>query len=312
MILKNQYVSALCLEHYSRRQIISYLLWKLNVEKITVIPSYKAWCWKSFYSRKKKVELKQCFLLNLYFALNVWKPAAHLKIYGIYQESVYGWSINYTNNLEKHFILVNFFNLFYIEKNQSEILIFNKNWLIFKPRGWVSLPKRVFNKLEFNNYHLENYLLVDGKYHGINWKLICNLFPILKKRSNIQLSTWYLKVLLLRLYKFPIIYNYKQLKLLTNLACFSQTQQLPWQITSLAINKLGVRNTLISKILYISKSLTNIYKFGNITEYLIKKRWIELLNDKDALCYLIQITLLENPYVIIKIFKKASKIQISK
>jgi hypothetical protein len=307
-LINKQYKNALRQSHFVERHYISFLLWKLNVEKVSVLPSYKTWCWRSFYSRKKKSELKKRgFLLNLYLALDIWKPSKDIMLHGFINDAAKGWGLNYNDNLQKHMELNNMIKFNFVEKQKVSLTTITTDWLTLKPRNWITVKNNIMLTDEFDDFQLENYMLLDSHNHGFQFKIICNLPTILNKRCNIKMPSWYLKVLFLRGFKYPVIFHYKYIPLLANLSYFGQRQFLPWEST-LEPDGVWQLDPIALKMIEIGKGLTEIYRRGEITEYLIKKRWLNLLNGTDKISILTQEALCQEPHTIMKLLQKASRI----
>lgn len=307
-LVTRQYKNALRQSHFVERHYVSFLLWKLNVEKVSILPTYKTWCWRSFYSRKKKSEIKKKgFLLNLYLALDIWKPSKDIQLQGFTHDAVKGWGLSYNDNLQKHVELNNIIKLNFVEKQAISLTTTAIDWLTLKPRNWVTIKNEVILTDEFDDFQFENYMLLDSHNHGFQFKIICNLPIILNKRCNTKVPSWYLKVLFLRGFKYPVILHYKYIPLLANLSYFGQRQSLPWGRT-LEPDGIWQLDPIALKLIEISKELTKVYKKGEITEYLVKKHWENLLTGTDKISELTQNALALEIHIILKLLIRASRI----
>ena len=284
------------------------MLWKLNLEKSSNVPCYKAWHWRSFYSRKKKFEFQQkCFLVNLYLALFFWKPTSIMVLRGFIYESAMGWG-GFYGNIQKYYELDKIIQNNFIEKQQVSLTSIDSTWLNLKPRGWVRLNNNLILSDQFIiNNNLENYMLLDNQHHGFQFKLVCHLPKIINERCKIKVSSWYLKVLLLRGIRYPALFDYSYLPLLTDLAFFSERQRLPWEST-LQPDGVWQIDPNALKMISISKGLTKAFKDGKITEYQIKKRWYDLLNYSDRIGELTQESMTQELFIILKLLQKAKKL----
>lgn len=306
--VNKKYLIVLRKKHFVEQHYKSFMLWKLNLEKSSNVPSYKTWHWRSFYSRKKKFEFQQkCFLVNLYLSLHFWKPTNDMFLRGFIHESVKGWGGSY-NSIQKYYELEKMIQHNFIEKQQVSLTNIDSNWLTLKPRGWVRLNNNVVLSDKFIiDMNLENYMLIDNNQHGFQFKLFCNLPKIIHNRCKIKVSSWYLKVLLLRGVKYPVLFDYSSLPLLTNLSYFSERQYLPWNST-LQPDGVWQIDPIALKMIDISKGLTDAFKKGKITEYSIKQRWYDLLNNKDRIGELTQESMTQELYIILKLLQKAKKL----
>lgn len=308
IMLKKQYAGALRQLYFVEQHHVSFLLWKLNVEKVSNLPSYKAWIWRSFYSRKKKSEIRKYgFLINLYLAILTWQPFRPSYKTGFINEAAQGWGCNYFNKFDTHIAIYHFINNVVQNQNQISLTAVTKDWLILKPKAWVSLPTQFLHSFQFEDFQLENYILLDGPFYGFQYKIICNLPPVVNVKTNKTISPWYLKVLFLRGLKYPVLLNYKYISLINNLAYFGQRQYLPWNST-LQPDGVWQLDPVALKILEIGKDLTTVYRSGEISEYLVKKRWKDLLNNSDKISNITQETLLDDSFMIFNIVQKIKKV----
>lgn len=325
-VLRKQYQNALRQSHFVEQQYVVFLLWKLNVKKVALIPTYKVWGWRSFYSRKKKSESKKKgFLFNLYLALNIWKPEKVSIIHGHFIDAAKGWELCYSDSLQKHAAMYNFIYSCLMEQNNLSLTKVTKEWLNFKPQGWVTIQNLLtLIDHEYDEHQLEGYMAIDSKYHGFQYKVGCSslinyniqgdTFNMQKNLIESKLSSKYLKVLVLRGYKYPVLYQYKYTTLITNLSMFGSRQTLPWELVLLP-DGVWQLNPLAVKLVEAADYLTNILKKGIITEYLVKRTIIGLLSGSTKLSDIFRDTVVKiarYKYFIRKRFKKLSQVPLPK
>jgi hypothetical protein len=309
---KQVYINVLRQINYVEKNYISFLLWKLNVENIYILPKYNIWLWRSFYNRKKKSKKRYGYLFNLIFAIDLWLPFKNYKIKGYINEKnliQQGWALNNFDYFENNYYIYNILYHFLVFKQKVTLNFVNLSWLKLKPKDWITLnsDESVFDDddddFEYNR-NIEYILILDKRNHKFQFKINCNLFNIINFRRNIQISPWFLKVLLLRGFKYPAIINYKQIKLINLLAYFGHKQVLPWDCT-IADDGIWQIDPIALILIDISRDLTFSYRNDNITEYLIKKRWKDLLAINDTLSLLLKDVCIDDSYMCIKIINRA-------
>ena len=270
--LIESYKDALRQAFFIDYEYTSFIIWKLKVENIHILPKYKTWYWKSFYSNKSRIKLG--FLLNLYFALDVWSYYINLKIFGYTNESTIGWGLIYKDNLNIHINLFDIVHEKLVDQIEISLYTVTSPWLNVKPNSWVTLLNQSTFLKENTDYTYENYILLDNFNHGFQFKIICKL-P--EKRFIKTLSSYYIKVLLLRGFRYPILFNYKYIRTLMYISLFGQRQKLPWEDT-LQPKYVWIKNPITIKLVKIGRWLSFFLYNSNVTEYLIKKHIYEFVN----------------------------------
>lgn len=265
LLVKN-YSNALRYKLFNQHKNSRFLIWKLNLTHAQHIPSLKSLQVRSFYTRKKNLK---GYLLNLFLCTQNWQIHSYNWPIKPYQaETAPGWGIGYQKEVDIYSELYKLVYEQFFEKNKVLYSVPSKKWLSVEPKAWISLSWDQLGLLGGESGAsipgaIEEYFLVDGAGHGLQYKInikTANLLPL-----------WYSKTLSLRLLKYPVVYQRQTLPLLSRLHSFGLRQDIPWDLV-LESKNLAQSTPKAKKILLILQALVSQPFQGYLTEYLVYKR----------------------------------------
>ncbi len=274
---------------------------KLFIYNLTSIIYIQIIAYRSSYKRLKKLEkLKQRFLWNLFFALRcVWFKLI-LKNNQTILESSKGWliyesALNPSTQLELYSIYNFLLYKVLKEKYQISLTRININWLSLRPYSWVTIRlnfQQLWTFKALKAFELNKYWTLDGDSHYLQYRILCYL-PTSKKILKSKLDyAWFLKVIVLRLNKYPVVCGYYQLKALTilnklgyqrnvSLTLFIELETI-WQANPFAVD-------IIFLLKFISK---DVIREDIMTDFIIQFWWLKFLRQSSIFSYCLRYDLI--------------------
>jgi hypothetical protein len=293
-LIYKSYQKAVRLQIYMAGWSKWYFLLKFNRRNTYVLPKLQAWSYRSLYTNKQhynnKTSSKKVILMHLFWVLDVWKLAQPLTLKGISTNFPISFECHFFNNLVVYSSLQNWLGLA-LNKDKLSSFLVTKKWLNYKPDLWMSRYYQYFvgwrlkdkKQRQFlrNNptlWFINKWYIENSYYHKIQARFLCQVptaFPI-----NFTKTLW------LRLMRYPTIYNYKWFPMLKQLSLYPYKMPLPWSLlyTSKQTWMFDYKARGLSLIL---KAL--VLQRTQITEYVLVKRWRDLLIAQDSLSRSFQI-----------------------
>jgi hypothetical protein len=273
-----------------------YFLVKYNTNTKAVLPRLTAWYYRSLYTQRKhyvhKAKCKKMLFLHLFWTFDIWQLAQPMYLTGI--SNKYPLTMNYTcfsDWLEIYSHLSKWQTHYSLNREKMH---FNKvvpQWLHYKPQNWMSRPytyfvtwrikstlHRALRRKKANLWFLSTWFLENSGYHKIQARFLC--------QGSVQFPTRYTKILWLRLLHYPCLYNYRWLKVLTYLSQSTNKDPLPWHLLYES-KQVWMFDNRARCLAFLLKALV-LFRV-QITEYILVKRWQDLLLGDDALSQAFQI-----------------------
>jgi hypothetical protein len=265
----------------------------------SIMPSVTMWKWRSLYLNRKHHNrlglLKKSLLIHLFWVLDVWKLKQPADLVGSSNQFPVTFRYNITNPLETQSLLYSWVNKYGLNKDRLFSHSVTPSWLKFKPEQWMSRDYTYFvywrdqqkkNFIRKNKVlsYLDRWFLDNRYYHSIQASFICKV--------PLTLPANFAKTLLMRVLRYPMLYNYSWFAVLKELTNYSFETSLPWSLLykskdvwTFDNRALGLEHILLSML---EQRLL-------ITEYVIFKHWCNLLNENDPLSKMLQIYIRTSP-----------------
>lgn len=292
---KKMYFKALRLQAFTASWSKWYLFLKFNRRHTTLIPKLQSWGYRSLYTNKRhfrqKENAKKMVLLHLFWILDVWKLAHPMAFKGISTSFPIRFECALSNSLDVYSSFQKWVTLYGLNKNKVLPYAVTSGWLQNKPDLWVTRPYHQYaswylkNKKHYqhrrNNkrlWFLNTWYLENGSYHTLQNRLYCQV------PSSFPLQ--YTRVLWMRLMQYPCLYNYQWLPMLRHLSLYSNRTPLPWDLTYNSQQTWMFDYKAVSLVVLL-KAL--VKQRMQITEYILVKRWKDLLMGQDLMSRSFQI-----------------------
>lgn len=295
LLKKKVYLKAIRLQLFMAGWSKWYLFLKFNRRQTAIIPQLRSWSYRSLYTNKlhykNRIALKKAVMLHLFWILDIWKLAQPLKIKGISTTFPIRFECNFFQHLEVYSALQQWVYLYGMNKDKLLPYKVNAKWLQYKPTLWMSRSyhyfaiwygkDKVIKAYRRNNaklWYLHRWYIENSIFHKLQVRLFCNV--------PLAFPTNYTKALWLRLMRYPVLYNYQWLEMLQQLAYYTHRTPLPWPLLYTS-KQAWLFDNKIRGLGLVLKSLVN--QRTQITEYILVKRWKDLLKNKDVLSRSFQI-----------------------
>lgn len=265
------------------------------------IPYIHGWGWRSLYLERTHIKNKEivvkAVLLHLFWVMDIWR----LK-HPMYLKAVIGFPIMISTNISYKTPLVLYSTIhrwkfkYGLKKHKFLPYIISPVWDNYMSEQWMSRSyftfmrwrkkkERYFKKFRKTGlYQALNFWFLTNRYfHNIQGRLYCKTF---------NEPFRYTKVLWLRLFQYPSVYDYRWFPFVKHLACYKLNETLPWDLvyTSKRTWTFDPTARILERLFhYLIKYKTTI------TEYSLIKQWRNLLTKKDRLSRLVQVKIRNTP-----------------
>ena len=295
IVKKKAYLKALRLQLFIASWSKWYLFVKFNYRHIHLTPILRSWSYRSLYTNKlhynNRMSIKKGVFLHLFWILDVWKLVQPLYLKGISTTFPIRFECNIFQHLEVYSALQKWVYLYGSNKDKVVSYKVTKNWLKYKPNLWISRSYHYFATWNLKGKALKAYCRKDAKlwylnrwyiensiYHKLQVRLLCNVPSVF--------PTSFTKTLWLRLMRYPCLYNYQWFDILEQLSLYTNRTLLPWSLLYTS-KQAWLFDNKIRGLGLVLKSLVN--QRTQITEYILVKRWKDLLKNQDLLSRSFQI-----------------------
>jgi len=291
-----QYVQSTRVALFSLTWSKWFLVTKFNLEQTSFTIQITGWLYRSLYTNRYHFNnlktFKKAICLHLFWIGNVWQLAQPLTLKGVSKKfpiMITAFLLKDTHSLEIYSHLLKWTVTYGLNKDQVFHHKVTTNWLKYKPYLWMKHSYRYYVDWRLktqrvlrtkkpvlwflNHWYLQNYT-----YHKIQGRFFC-LTPI-------TLPLHYTKTIWLRLIQYPCLYNYRWFKLLKFLSLYKNQEVLPWPLLYQA-KRVWMFDYRARSLALLLKTLVTART--HITEYILIKRWQDLLKDADTFSTYFQI-----------------------
>jgi len=284
-----------------RTRLSYFMVYKLGLRNQYNLLAIKALTYRSAYTvtTKKFEKVKVCFLWNLYFLSKIrWLQLEN--VCGSFDETTRGWQLS--NEVKKNHpgttleFFASYSNLLDRVLRASQRFTLRRirtYWASLQPYSWITLRSGVdsfWSEFKYNR-RLDTYWMLEHDKFTLQYRIACHLPKgawILRKKTR-SISVWYFRVMVLRLYRHPALFNYNELEMLAVLTRYGFRRSLPfekvvkskvaWQADPTALNVKIILDTLI---------MQNLVKGPAVfTEMLITKCLMDTFNGNNnmSVCF---------------------------
>jgi len=262
-----------------------YLLVKFN-RRLQQTPQLVSWSRRSLYTShlhyNNKKDVKKSVMLHLFWVLDLWQLNQPANLKGV--SNTYPFRVETTNinSLEVHGLFQNWLGY---STNKDHLFAYkvNPRWLQYKPTLWMTRTyndfvhwctktkkQREFRLTDPTLWFIYRWYLRNQQYHKLQYRFRCQV--------PVELPNHYTRSLWLRLMQYPCVYNLQWFTVLRDLSLYAHRAVLPWPL--LYTNKRAWTFD------YKARGLARLVKGlvsqrVQITEYILLKRWKDLLLQED-------------------------------
>ena len=297
--MKRAYKKALRTKNYMNSWAKWYFFIKYFRRNTSLYPAITSWKWRSLYVNrvhyKKKEMIKKTLMLHLFWVLDVWKLNHPLQLDGRSRKFPITFNYQTTDNLEVYRLIQRWVYKYGLNKDKAFPYIITNNWNKYKPEQWMSRTYQYFiywrhkNKKDFIKkspllVYLNRWYIDNRYYHRIQANFVCKVPSVFPQK--------YTKALWLRLFQYPVLYNYNWFSALEELSNYGLKNPLPWHV----LYQAKAVWTFDKKALALENILTLLINQRlYITDYVLFKHWRNLLKQQDPLSKLLQIYIRSSP-----------------
>lgn len=265
------------------------------------IPYINGWGWRSLYLHKNHIKNKEivgkALLLHLFWVMDIWRLKHPLSLKATVSFPVMiAANISAKNPLALYGTIHRWKYKYGLKKHKLFPYIITPVWDQYKSEQWVSRSYFTFinwrkgdglyyeKSKKSNLYQLLNFWFLTNRYfHNIQGRLYCKTF---------NKPYRYTKVLWLRLFQYPSVYDYRWFPFVKHLARYKLKAELPWELVYQSKDTWTFDPT--ARIL--ERLFHALIKYRiTITEYTLIKQWKNLLTKKDPLSKLLQVKIRTSP-----------------
>lgn len=264
-----------------------YLFVKFNCRQTNQVPQLVSWSRRSLYTHRlhfnHKKDIKKAVLMHLFWVLDLWQLNQPCLLKGISSNYPIRFETMNTGSLEVHGLYHNW--LSYLS-NKEEVFSYKvtRRWLTTEPTLWLTrtyndfvtwCPKtttaRVLRRGESKLWFITRWFLTNYTHHKLQFRFRCQI--------PTQFPLYYTRILWLRLMQYPCVYNMYWFPMLRDLSQYAHRTQLPWSLlyTSKQAWTFDHQARGLSRLV---KGLVS--QRMQITEYILFKRWKDLLSQDDV------------------------------
>ena len=263
-----------------------YLIIKFN-RRTNQTPQLVSWSRRSLYTShlhyNNKKDVKKSVMLHLFWVLDLWQLNQPMLLKGV--SSTYPFRLETTNinSLEVHGLFQNWLG-YSINNDHVFSYKVTSRWLQYKPNLWMTRTYQYFakwyprSKKQREAYQKEptlwfiyRWYLANQQYHKLQYRFRCQV--------PVELPNHYTRTLWLRLMQYPCVYNLQWFTVLRDLSQFTNRAVLPWPL--LYTNKRAwTFDQQACGLARLVKGLVS--QRMQITEYILVKRWKDLLVQDDV------------------------------
>lgn len=301
--------------------IYSFITYKLKISSVKYLPDLKGIYWRgSFIVTKKHINKKIGYLLNLYFIFRIKFLKYFLIRYfnGSIKDYTKGWIVKINNDLLSKYVSIDeLVNKIIFESRLLTLTNVNSNWGFLKPYGWITIFRGWFLNLIIyrrrDDWFYERYWDLEGWWHQfLQYKILCQLPNEYNYIISTRISIWYLKVIIIRLFGYPVLYRYKQLRIIELLSKFGGYDNILTLNIFDTIETTWQANPTAVAILSILTGLGKVLTTSIMTEWLQIKVWMDAINQKKTFSFILRYQICcQNPAILIKILKKNKNIKLN-
>jgi len=301
--LQKTYNKALSLSGFTASWSKWYFFVKYNSRHSALFPKLKSWSYRSLYTNKrhylKKESSKKMVLMHLFWVLDIWKLSNPMHLKGLSTNFPIQFTCKFFDSLEVYSRLQNWSSFYGLNKDKALPYMVTKSWINYKPYLWMtrsyhyfnywylaSKKQRLFRRADAKLWFINTWYIENGSYHKLQARFICQV------PSTLPIA--YTKVLWLRLMQYPCIYNYQWYGLLKHLSVYTNRTVLPWTLMY-SSKQTWMFDYRAKGLVMLLKAL--VRQRTQITEYILVKRWKDLLTGQDAFSKSFQIFIRTSPFL---------------
>jgi len=285
--VKKKYTSVMFVKSFSELEAKWYFFAKFNYRHTTYTPKVVSWFMRSLYTKlrhfKQKHRIKKTIFMHLFWMLDIWKLAQPFNLKGISTTFPIRFEHQTSSFLEVYSCLQKWVNTYGLNKDKVFPYVVSKNWLQYKPTLWMTRPyfyfvqwcgknkqAGIFRRGNKTLWYINRWYIENGYYHKMQARLLCQIPQ--------KLPVNFTKVLWLRLLQYPSLYSYQWFPMLKHLSLYSNKTSLPWDLLYTS-KQMWMFNPEARGLSLVFKAL--VTQQSQIVEYILIKRWQDLLTGSD-------------------------------
>jgi len=285
--VKKKYTSVMFVKSFSELEAKWYFFAKFNYRHTTYTPKVVSWFMRSLYTKlrhfKQKHRIKKTIFMHLFWMLDIWKLAQPFNLKGISTTFPIRFEHQTSSFLEVYSCLQKWVNTYGLNKDKVFPYVVSKNWLQYKPTLWMTRPyfyfvqwcgknkqAGIFRRGNKTLWYINRWYIENGYYHKMQARLLCQIPQ--------KLPVNFTKVLWLRLLQYPCLYSYQWFPMLKHLSLYSNKTSLPWDLLYTS-KQMWMFNPEARGLSLVFKAL--VTQQSQIVEYILIKRWQDLLTGSD-------------------------------
>lgn len=285
--VKKMYTKAMLLNNYMELEAKWYFFAKFNWRHTALTPKLVSWFMRSLYTKlrhfKQKHRIKKTIFMHLFWMLDIWKLAQPFNLKGVSTTFPIRFEQQTSSFLEVYSYLQNWVTTCGLNKDKVFPYAVSKNWLQYKPTLWMTRSYSYFVQWCLKNkqagifrrenktfWYINRWYIENGYYHKMQARVLCHIPQ--------KLPVNFTKVLWLRLLQYPCLYSYQWFTMLKQLSLYSNKTSLPWDLLYTS-KQMWMFNPEARGLSLIFKAL--VTHQSQIVEYILIKRWQDLLTGSD-------------------------------